>query len=122
MDLQLTGKRALVTGSSAGIGRAIASRLAGEGVVVVVTGRDGQKAAAVAKDIQGETGQLVVSVSANLATDDGAMALAGQVTAHLGSIDILVNNHGIYHERGWWDTGPNEWADIYNRMSCHSCG
>jgi 3-oxoacyl-[acyl-carrier protein] reductase len=115
LDLQLTGKRALVTGSSAGIGRAIARRLAEEGAVVVITGRDGRKAGAVATEIQAETGRSIVSVAADLATDRGAHELAGHVTAALGGIDILVNNHGIYRERGWWDTSPDEWADIYNQ-------
>jgi 3-oxoacyl-[acyl-carrier protein] reductase len=115
MDLELSGKRALVTGSSAGIGRAIARRLAEEGVIVAVTGRDGRKAAAVANEIQAKTGRRAVSFAADLATDGGAKDLASQVAAALGGIDILVNNHGIYRERGWWDTSADDWADIYNQ-------
>jgi 3-oxoacyl-[acyl-carrier protein] reductase len=113
--LQLTGKRALVTGSSAGIGRAIATRLADEGAAVVITGRDRHRADAVAREIQTASRQPVISVAADLGTKEGAHALADRITTELGGVDILVNNHGVYFERGWWDTGPEDWADIYNQ-------
>lgn len=56
MDLQLTDKRVLVTGSSAGIGKAIARTLAAEGAAVVITGRDGRKAEMVAEEIRAQSG------------------------------------------------------------------
>lgn len=115
MDLQLTGKRALVTGSSAGIGRAIAERLAAGDASVVVTGRDRQKTDAVAREIRAQTNRSVLSIASDLATDSGAKTLADRAIAELGGIDILVNNHGIYFERGWWDTETDAWADIYNQ-------
>lgn len=115
MDLQLTDKRVLVTGSSTGIGRAIARTFAEEGASVVITGRDGRKAEAVATEIRAATGRSVVSIVADLSTDEGARALADGVTGALGNLDILVNNHGVYSERGWWDTTPADWAEIYNQ-------
>ncbi len=110
MELELTKKRALVTGSSAGIGKAIARKLAEEGATVVVTGRDQKKTEKVAQEIRAET-----SVAADLSTDEGAATLADKVIAKLGGIDILVNNHGVYFERGWWDTPPAAWAEMYNQ-------
>lgn len=115
MDLELYDKRALVTGSSAGIGRAIARRLAEEGASVVVTGRDQRKAEAVAEEIRNGKKQVITSIGGvDLSTDDGAAILADKANAELGGIDILVNNHGVYFERGWWNTTPGDWAAIYN--------
>lgn len=62
MDLELHDKRALVTGSSAGIGSAIAKRLAEEGAAVVVRGRDQRKAEAVAQEIRSGTKQAIASI------------------------------------------------------------
>jgi|ERR1043166_1099657 NAD(P)-dependent dehydrogenase (short-subunit alcohol dehydrogenase family) len=115
MDLQLSNKRALVTGSSAGIGKSIARKLAEEGARVVVTGRDAKKTETVAQEIRAATKQKVVGVASDLSTDEGANALGDKIISELGGIDILVNNHGVYFERGWWNTTPAEWANIYNQ-------
>jgi 3-oxoacyl-[acyl-carrier protein] reductase len=85
MDMGLSGKRALITGSSAGLGRAIAEMLAAEGVSVVVHGRDVERAEAVAAGIRTGGGDAVVAIG-DLATDAGADAA--------GDVDILVNNAG----------------------------
>lgn len=115
MNLELNGKRALVTGSSAGIGTAIANRLVEEGASVVITGRDQKKAEAVAREMRRDDRQVIASAGADLSTDDGARALADKVVAELGGVDILVNNHGVYVGRGWWNAEPADWADIYNQ-------
>lgn len=115
MDLELKGRRALVTGSSAGIGRAIASRFAEEGASVVITGRDQRKAEAVAREIHSNGSQVIASVGADLSTDEGGAALTDKVVSELGGVDILVNNHGSYVGRGWWDTTPTDWSDMYNQ-------
>ena len=75
MDLRLAGKRALVTGSSSGIGEAIAKLLAAEGVAVVVHGRDESRANAVAEAIRTGGGGAEVALG-DLATDAGADAVA----------------------------------------------
>jgi 3-oxoacyl-[acyl-carrier protein] reductase len=107
MDLQLKGKRALVTGSSTGLGEAIARRLALEGVQVIVHGRNEERAAAVAASIN------AVYVLGDLATDEGANAVAEGALKN-GAIDILVNNAGFYQPRPWLQATVDDWQDSYN--------
>ena len=95
MDLKLSGKRALVTGSSAGLGEAIVKLLAAEGVAVVVHGRDADRTHAVAKAIHTAGGRADIALG-DLATDAGADAVTVAALAG-GPIDILVNNAGVYH-------------------------
>lgn len=113
MDLQLVGRRALVTGSSSGLGEAIARRLAAEGATVVVHGRDRARAEAVAKSIREDGGVADVAIG-DLATDAGA-AQVHAAAAEGGSVDILVNNVGIYEPAArWGETSSDAWAEIYN--------
>lgn len=93
MDLELKGKTALVTGATAGIGLAIARRLAAEGADVVISGRQTAKLEAAATDI-GARGIL-----ADPATAEGAETLV----AALPQVDILVNNLGIYEAKPFDD-------------------
>ena len=112
MDLRLAGKRALVTGSSSGIGEAIAKLLAAEGVAVVVHGRDESRANAVAEAIRAKGGEAEVALG-DLTTDAGADAVALAAQA-FGPIDILVNNAGVIPRRSWTETTAADWAQIYN--------
>ena len=112
MDLRLAGKRALVTGSSSGIGEAIVKLLAGEGVAVVVHGRDESRANAVAEAIRAKGGEAEVALG-DLTTDAGADAVAVAVQA-FGPIDILVNNAGVILRRSWTETTATDWSQIYN--------
>jgi NAD(P)-dependent dehydrogenase (short-subunit alcohol dehydrogenase family) len=90
MDLQLAGRRALVTGSSSGIGEAIARMFAQEGGAVVVHGRNRDRAEKVAADINAAG----VAIG-DLSTDDGAVAVHAEARGALGGhIEILVNNAG----------------------------
>jgi 3-oxoacyl-[acyl-carrier protein] reductase len=90
MDLQLTGRRALVTGSSSGIGEGIARMLAQEGATVVVHGRNRERAETVAAEI----GAAGIALG-DLSTDEGAASVHHQaLTALGGSIEILINNAG----------------------------
>ena len=88
MDLQLTGKRALVTGSSSGLGEAVARALAAEGADVVVHGRDRARTEAVADAVRAAGGGAHVAIG-DLTTDAGADATAEAALAG-GPIDILV--------------------------------
>ena len=88
MELKLRGKRALVTGSSKGIGEAIARSLAAEGTIVMVHGRDREMTEQVATSIVGQGGQAH-PVTGDL-TDDGAV----ERLIVVGAVDILVNNAG----------------------------
>ncbi len=88
MELGLTGKRAAVAASSAGLGFGVAAALAAEGASVVVNGRDVDRVEAAATRI-GAT-----AVAADVGTVDGALAFVGAATDLLGGIDVLVTNAG----------------------------
>ena len=92
MDLELQGKRALVTGGSRGIGKAVALALALEGADVAILARDPARLEAAAKELRDASGRTVVAVVADT-TDDAqvARAVADAVRALGGGIDILIN-------------------------------
>jgi NAD(P)-dependent dehydrogenase (short-subunit alcohol dehydrogenase family) len=112
MDLKLAGKRALVTGSSSGLGEAIVKALAAEGVAVVVHGRNEDRANAVAESIRAGGGKAEIALG-DLATDAGADAATAAALAG-GPIDILVNNAGILPFASWLESTPELWQQTYN--------
>ena len=91
MDLELRGKRAIVTGGGAGIGRAIATELAREGVRVAITGRRLAVLNEAAAEIEADTGQAVMPVAADTGSDESVQAMVAQVVTSFGGIDILAN-------------------------------
>jgi 3-oxoacyl-[acyl-carrier protein] reductase len=93
MDLQLNGKRALVTGSNSGIGAGIARTLAAEGATVVIHGRHAGRAEEVVAQIKKQGGQVLVALG-DLATEAGCIAVGDSIIQALSGIDILVNNAG----------------------------
>lgn len=110
MDLQLIGKRALVTGSTAGIGFAIALELAREGALVTVNGRSAERVVAAVERIRREVpGADVGGVAADLATADGVEALLRQVP----KADILVNNLGIFDPVPFESIPDSEWLRFF---------
>lgn len=92
MDLQLDGKRALVTGGSRGIGKAIARVLAGEGARVAIAARDPERLRAAAEDIGGAAGTHVATVGFEAGSDDSVRAMIAEAAETLEGMDILVNN------------------------------
>src|SRR3954451_23899651 len=92
MDLGLAGKVALVTGSSRGIGRGIASRLAEEGADVLLCGRGREDLDAALDGIDGPGRS--VGVVADVSTPGGAVAVVDAAIEQLGGLDIVVNNVG----------------------------
>jgi len=92
MDLQLAGKRAIVTGGSRGIGKAIALALAEEGVDVVIAARDLLALEATASSITRATGRRVIPIQADTGQDAAVDHLIERSIIELGGIDILVNN------------------------------
>ncbi|CRK51343.1 putative oxidoreductase [Rhodococcus sp. RD6.2] len=91
MDLGLDGKRAIVTGGSRGIGRAVARGLALEGVDVVIAARDPEALELAAKELAQETGRRVVAVPTDTGDEDAVRALVQRTVDEFGGVDILVN-------------------------------
>jgi NAD(P)-dependent dehydrogenase (short-subunit alcohol dehydrogenase family) len=110
MKIDLSGKTALVTGSTAGIGFAIAKGLAASGAEVVVNGRTGDRTdAAVAKLRQAVPGAKVRGVAGDVATIEGCNAI---VTA-LPEVDILINNTGVYGAEDFFEISDEEWSRYF---------
>jgi len=112
MDLQVKGKRALITGSSSGLGEAIAIMLAAEGADVIIHGRDEKRTKSVTDKIN-QSGGKAEYVMGDLASDEGADSILKAALAN-GQVDILINNAGVYHGQPWMDVTPKEWLDTYN--------
>jgi len=112
MDLQVKGKRALITGSSSGLGEAIAIMLATEGADVIIHGRDEKRTKSVTDKIN-QSGGKAEYVMGDLASDEGADSIVKAALAN-GQVDILINNAGVYHGQPWMDVTPKEWLDTYN--------
>jgi NAD(P)-dependent dehydrogenase (short-subunit alcohol dehydrogenase family) len=111
MDLGLTGKKAVVTGSTAGIGLAIAKALAAEGADVVVNGRTQARVDAAIKEITSAHPKArVTGVAADLATEDGAKALLAAVSA----ADVLVNNLGIFEPKPFLEIPDEDWRRFFD--------
>ncbi|WP_068273370.1 SDR family NAD(P)-dependent oxidoreductase [Aldersonia kunmingensis] len=91
MDLGLSGKRAIVTGGSRGIGLAIARTLAVEGADVVLVARNAEPLELAAKALAQETGRRVLAVPADTGDDESVRALVDRTVSELGGVDILVN-------------------------------
>lgn len=101
MDLGIKGRRALVTGASLGIGRAVAEELAREGCDVAMVARTQDTLRRAADDIARATGQRVLAVPADASVPEAIIEAVQQATQELGgSIDILVNNAGSTPEDG----------------------
>jgi 3-hydroxybutyrate dehydrogenase len=95
---QLSGRSAIVTGSTSGIGLAIARALAGSGANIALNGfGDSKEIDRIRKDLAGEFGTEVIYVRADMAKPDEISALVEGSQRDLGTIDILVNNAGIQH-------------------------
>lgn len=92
MDLDLKGRRALITGGTRGIGRAIAAALLAEGVRVMISGRSAETAAAAAAELAAATGGEVHAEVADTQKDADVDALVARTVTVLGGLDIVVNN------------------------------
>lgn len=112
MDLGISGKTALVTGSTSGIGFSIAAQLMAEGVRVVVNGRTEEKVSNAVERLSVGGGNALGLV-ADLATTDGGAAVAAKVD-ELGGIDILVCNMAQYFPTPFFDTGDDVWVNLFN--------
>lgn len=95
MDLELKGKRAIVTGGSRGIGKAIARQLALEGVDVAIAARTRKQLEQTADELAQETGRRIIPVVADTGDDASVDQLIAATVAELGGVDILVNNAAV---------------------------
>ena len=109
MDLQLQGKLALVSGSTAGIGNSIATALAREGARVVINGRTETAVTEAVQRLQAETGGEVLGFAGDLSTAAGAEA----VMARFPAVDILVNNLGIFEPKPFEDIPDGDWLRFF---------
>jgi NAD(P)-dependent dehydrogenase (short-subunit alcohol dehydrogenase family) len=110
MKIDLSGKTALVTGSTSGIGHAIAKGLAGCGAAVIVNGRSQAKVdAAVGKIAASVAGVSIRGVVADVGTAEGCDALASAAP----QVDILINNAGIFEPKGFFDISDDDWRRFF---------
>ena len=109
MDLQLNGKKALVTGSTAGIGLAIAAALAREGAHVVVNGRTETRVAEAISKIRADTSGSVSGIAADGGTREGT----DRIVAQLGDVDVLVNNLGIFEPKPFDRIPDEDWMRFF---------
>ena len=110
MKIDLSGKTALVTGSTAGIGHAIARGLAGAGADVTVNGRTaGQVDAAAEAVAKAVPGSKVRGIAADVSTAAGCATLV----AALPEVDILINNAGIFEPKGFLEIPDEDWTRFF---------
>jgi NAD(P)-dependent dehydrogenase (short-subunit alcohol dehydrogenase family) len=109
MDLQLRGKTALVTGSTAGIGFATARLLAAEGATVYLNGRSQDRVDTAAQAIRDSVGGNVHGIAADLSTATGCTAL----TAQLPDVDVLINNMGIFEPKAFEEISDADWMRFF---------
>jgi NAD(P)-dependent dehydrogenase (short-subunit alcohol dehydrogenase family) len=110
MELDIKGKTALVTGSTAGIGLAIAHGLAQEGVQVIINGRSSDRVVQAQQQIANEAPQTkTFGIAADLSTAAGAQAVIDQFEA----VDILVNNLGLYGAKPFSELQDADWLAIF---------
>lgn len=110
MDLQLRGKTALVTGSTAGIGLAIASRLAAEGAVVTINGRtQGRLDEAISRIRKVSLEAKISGVAADVGSAEGCAKLIAAVP----QVDILVNNAGIFEPKPFEEIPDDDWLRFF---------
>jgi 3-oxoacyl-[acyl-carrier protein] reductase len=113
MELNLNGKKALVTGSSSGIGEGIAKCLAREGVHVMVQGRNKEELKRVVQEITAKGG-VAHYVEGDLTNDDDANHVATKTLQTFQQLDILVNNAGAFPKGGWLSSTPQDWLNLFN--------
>ena len=109
--MRLAGKTALVTGSTRGIGRAIAERLAKEGAFVAVSGRSEEQARQVAADIAAAGGRAV-GIAADVAVPESAEALVEKAIHEMGRLDVLVNNAGVTRDTLFVRMKRDDWDAV----------
>jgi 3-oxoacyl-[acyl-carrier protein] reductase len=106
-----TGRVAIVTGSTQGLGHAMAARLHADGARVVVTGRSSERAAAVAAELD-STGASAIGLGLDVRSRAQFTAAVDAVVARWGGVDVLVNNAGVTSTTPFADVTDAEWDDV----------
>lgn len=110
--INLSGRVALVTGSTRGIGRVTAFKLAEAGATVVVTGRSEERAKEVAKQIERETGSRAMGVGLDVGDPKSIEEAYSKVKETFGGVDILVNNAGINRDTLFLRMKFEDWEEV----------
>jgi len=115
----ISGKVAVVTGASSGIGEAAARALAAEGVRVVLAARSGEKIEALARDLGGDA----VAVATDVGDPQQVAALFSRVGRDFGGVDLLFNNAGVGYHGLFAESDPQQWremidANLYGVLHC----
>jgi len=113
MDLELSGKLAVITGGSRGIGLGLARGFAREGANVVMTARTADTVTAAARDIAAEFGVTAIPVASDVATAEGCQAVLDAAAA-AGGADIFVSNAGTGSNETVADAPDEKWMDFWN--------
>jgi len=117
MDLQLTDKVALITGSSRGLGLASATALAAEGCRVMLTARGAEQLARAVDEVRRVASDVeaVASVTADLSTAEGIARAVEETASRFGGLDILVNSMGLARGGDLVDTSDAEWQEAFDQ-------
>lgn len=110
--IDLSGKRALVTGSTRGIGRSIAEFLAKAGAQVIITGRDATKAQEVARQIEENFSTKASGIAMDMRDPQSIKTAYEEVERVYGGVDILVNNAGITRDRLFLRMSLEDWEEV----------
>jgi len=114
MDLGLTGKVAIITGGSDGIGKAAAQRLAAEGARAVIVARRREGLEEAAQDIQKATGGVVLPVQGDVTDPETVNRTMEMALSNYGRVDILVNNAGTSMARAFEAVSEADWEADFN--------
>ena len=109
--MRLKGKKAIVTGAAAGIGKAIALALADEGADVAIADLQAAKAQDVAKQVE-QKGRRAIAITCDVGDPVQVQAMVDRAVAEMGGLHILVNNAAIIMQGLFWETTPEDWNRI----------
>ncbi|XP_050723083.1 dehydrogenase/reductase SDR family member 11-like [Eriocheir sinensis] len=106
-----SGRVALVTGASMGIGASVARRLVAEGMKVVGAARSIDKLLAMADELKGQRGALI-PIKCDLTKDEEVLAMFAKIKKDLGGVDVCINNAGFAHNKSLLEGSPKEWREM----------
>ncbi|HEY2049328.1 MAG TPA: SDR family NAD(P)-dependent oxidoreductase, partial [Caulobacteraceae bacterium] len=112
MDLRISGKAAIVTGASAGIGFAVAEELLANGASVLIAARDVSRVQSAQAELRKYPGAKVASIAVDVASPGAASQIVDAAIAAFGSLDILVNNAGRAHAGGLMSSSEKDWEQM----------